>query len=463
VFAVACGGGNNAGPDAGDDPTTDAGADARADAPRTDAGTDAPPPDASPCGNGMHDGNEACDDGNTNSNDGCSATCAVEQDCTCSGTPSTCSCATVQLITATTQTVDTASLALDGTGQPHVIYYYAIDYTDPVTNYLREHGHAMYAQRPTTSWTNYEIQAWDQTRTSMGPEEFSLAYDGGMLRTFMHRIYNTAGTFAQGTRTGTSWTFAYDSPYYIYDVARGAADWHALVAGSGIGDYRYYMGAPGNWVRNEPLTGFGTGYPMRIASASNGDVYITQITPASGHASYNLKLSKRLNATTWATIYDVPTTGTCVYPISHDPLALTNGAVMTFEDGFNGSGQRWLKAHRLVGTSWVVEDVADWSWLNATCAAFSASYSLLRTVSAVDPLGQPHILYASAPQNNSLTLEDHYRDATGWHVRTFPFTKGTPLDMVIDAAGTTHIIAMQPSSTVGTTRLVYIRISASAW
>ena len=116
------------------------------------------------------------------------------------------------------------------------------------------------------------------------------------------------------------------------------------------------------------------------------------------------------------------------------------------------------------GSSWVVENVADLSWLPYTsCMSSSASWSTQRMVTAADQLGRPHILFASMPQNNSLTFEDHYRDSTGWHVRTFPMTKGTPLDMVIDAQGTTHILAMAPSSTPSTTRIVYIRISASAW
>src|SRR6185503_6946196 len=114
--------------------------------------------------------------------------------------------------------------------------------------------------------------------------------------------------------------------------------------------------------------------------------------------------------------------------------------------------------------TWTTETVADLSWLSGwTCSAGGASWTRLTMVSAVDQNGNPHILYPSQPSNNSLTFEDHYRDATGWHVRTFPFTKGTPLDMVIDAAGTTHILAMAPSSTPSTTRIVYIRISASAW
>jgi len=415
------------------------------------------------CGDGMRVGNEACDDGNANSNDGCSASCTVEQDCTCSGTPSVCSCATVQQITTTTQRIDTGSLALDGSGQPHAIYFYSINYTDPVTNYSMEHAHAIYAQRPTSSWTTSEFATWDQTQTIADPTDFSLAYDSGALRAYFHRVYNTNMTFGVATKNGTSWQLDYGPQYYNYDVARGAQEWHALSAGSGFGDLRYYMGAPGNWIRNEPLTGISTGYEMRLAVTSTSEPYITTITPASGHTAYNLRLSKRLNATTWAPVYDVQTTGTCVYPISHAPLALANGGIMAFEEGFNAT-QRWLKAHVYNGTSWVTETVADLSWLSGwTCSGSGASWTMLRMVSAVDQLGRPHILYPSQPANNSTTFEDHYRDATGWHVRTFPFTKGTPLDMVIDAQGTTHILAIAPSGTPSTTRIVYIRISQSAW
>jgi cysteine-rich repeat protein len=42
------------------------------------------------CGNGRLDGQEACDDGNRRSDDGCSAACTLEPGYTCSGTPSTC-------------------------------------------------------------------------------------------------------------------------------------------------------------------------------------------------------------------------------------------------------------------------------------------------------------------------------------------------------------------------------------
>ncbi len=42
------------------------------------------------CGDGRIQGSEVCDDGNTASTDGCSASCQVEQGFTCSGAPSTC-------------------------------------------------------------------------------------------------------------------------------------------------------------------------------------------------------------------------------------------------------------------------------------------------------------------------------------------------------------------------------------
>ncbi|MDI1436465.1 DVUA0089 family protein [Polyangium sorediatum] len=42
------------------------------------------------CGNGVITGSETCDDGNTNSGDGCSSSCVVEQGYKCTGAPSVC-------------------------------------------------------------------------------------------------------------------------------------------------------------------------------------------------------------------------------------------------------------------------------------------------------------------------------------------------------------------------------------
>jgi hypothetical protein len=79
-----------------------------------------------------------------------------------------------------------------------------------------------------------------------------------------------------------------------------------------------------------------------------------------------------------------------------------------------------------------------------------------------DGAGQPHILFPSSPIPGSMRVEDHYRDAAGWHVRTFPLAASTPLAMTIDANNTTHIVAIA-GSVQGTTRLVYARIDASRW
>ncbi|MFA4953039.1 MAG: hypothetical protein WC584_02345 [Candidatus Pacearchaeota archaeon] len=42
------------------------------------------------CGNGISEGSETCDDGNTENSDGCSSSCAVESRWTCTGQPSVC-------------------------------------------------------------------------------------------------------------------------------------------------------------------------------------------------------------------------------------------------------------------------------------------------------------------------------------------------------------------------------------
>ena len=280
------------------------------------------------------------------------------------------------------------------------------------------------------------------------------------------RIYATNGTFMTATRSGNSWAFTGDSPYYSYDVTRAGGNWHALIGKSAFYDLHYVMGTPGGWTRDETLTGFSTSYPTRLAATGTGDVFISSITPGTNHTSYNLKLSKRLNGFTWDTVYDVQTTGTCVYPISHNPIVLGND-LMLIEDGFQtGTGaQRWLRAHRLVGSTWTTETIADISSYGyaPTCSTSGASYTTLPMVTAADALGQPHIVYAGGPWNSPTTLDDHYRDASGWHVRTYALAKATPLDMKIDAQGTAHILANVPGSTSGSTRLTYLRINATGW
>lgn len=417
------------------------------------------------CGDGMIKGNEGCDDGDAFGNDGCSATCQVEQDCTCTGSPSECSCATVQVIATKTNYVmfDTASMILDGNGQPHVMWVWGEDFTDPVTNFLREHVHVMYATKPLTSWTSTEIATWDQTRTVIDNGEFLLAYDGGVMRQLVHRIYHSMGEWGVGTKSGNAWTFAYDDPYYIYDATRGGNEWHLLVAGTGNSGFRYQSGAPGALTRDEAVSGVFMGYAVNIETSTTGDVYIASYRPASGNTSYKMTVHKRDNATTWSTTYDVTTTGTCVYPIQHLPLRMPNGAMMFFEDGFS-STQRWLKAHRFNGTSWVVENVADLSYLSFSCSAGGTSYSYSHAVTAVDPQGRPHVLVVGGPTNTATTIVDYYRTAAGWQSRSFPLTRARPFQMMIDANGATHLVAAAANGTdFGSSRLVYIRIDEDAW
>lgn len=69
--------------------------------------------DSPRCGNGVVSSGEACDDGNTTSGDGCSATCAVEYSYTCSNTtvPSTC-----------TPSTNCANIRKGGLGSSEYVY-----------------------------------------------------------------------------------------------------------------------------------------------------------------------------------------------------------------------------------------------------------------------------------------------------------------------------------------------------
>jgi fibro-slime domain-containing protein len=65
------------------------------------------------CGNGVIDMNEACDDHNAVSGDGCSKSCQIEADCTCDATKTTCSCNVVcgDGILASTEGCDDSNMA----------------------------------------------------------------------------------------------------------------------------------------------------------------------------------------------------------------------------------------------------------------------------------------------------------------------------------------------------------------
>jgi cysteine-rich repeat protein len=80
-------------PDAGPPPDPDAGP-GDGDVPPADAdsGTAPGPGDVVEpiCGDGLAQGGETCDDGNTDPDDGCDATCATEEGWVCGGEPSTC-------------------------------------------------------------------------------------------------------------------------------------------------------------------------------------------------------------------------------------------------------------------------------------------------------------------------------------------------------------------------------------
>src|SRR5690242_7909299 len=74
----------------------------------------------STCGNGVHETNEACDDNNINSFDGCSSICAIEPHSVCyaSGTGETCSCEPHPLVGAISADWLTLDIAFEA--QPYI-------------------------------------------------------------------------------------------------------------------------------------------------------------------------------------------------------------------------------------------------------------------------------------------------------------------------------------------------------
>ncbi len=415
------------------------------------------------CGDGKIIGGEQCDDGDATGNDGCSGACKIETDCQCIGTPSVCTCTSVQTIVTLPKWIDVGSLVLDANGQAKAIYAWDVDFTDSATGWAAKHVYLRYAERGAASWTTSEIATWDQPSNSLDDRNYGLLDDGGTLRTFFHRLHNTAGSFAVGARSSGTWQLGYGPAYLMRSVVRGAGNWHALVDGSSFGDLRYRMGSPGAWTRDEALTGFSVNEELRLAHTTNGDIYLATFTRGASNASYRTRLSKRVDATTWTSVYDIttnaPAAGSCVYPIKHEPIALPSGGLVAFEDGFDKNGKRWLRAHRQSGATWVVDSVADLSGLSVSCSSGGASWRTIPMVFTVDALGRPHIMY---PRQDSKAFVAHYLDATGWKTRSFPITNAAPLDLKIDANGTAHVLAVAPG-TNNVPKLVYVRVGPTAW
>ncbi|WP_394844884.1 myxococcus cysteine-rich repeat containing protein [Pendulispora brunnea] len=411
------------------------------------------------CGDGKLVGREECDDGDVDGGDGCSTTCKVEQGCRCAaGAPSACRCASIEAVTQTPLGVDTASLTVEPTGKAHIAYLYGLRYRGP-NNLPMKDMRLVHAERGPSYWTKSEPLTWGQNEVSLEREDLVLASDGGALQTYFQRFFSSpGGSFVVGTRDNASWQFAYGDADYTYHAIRGGGEWHSLSRISGSLHYR--VGAPGAFTRDETLTGFYLYDKLRLGYASNGDVYLANFTQTSPYTSYAMKLHRRVDATTWAPVYNVTTTvpeGSCVHPVSHQPLALPNGGMVVFEDGFENS-KRWLRVHRLTGAGWIVEDVADLSWVGSNCRrGGSASWSSIRTIPIVDNLGRPHILY-QVPYLSK--IEDHYLDATGWKVRSFTWSGGLQ-DAVIDAAGNTHFAMTMAGNPQAL--LSYVRMDANAW
>lgn len=421
------------------------------------------------CGNGVITGTEACDDGNTLSGDGCTSSCTIEANCTCANAPSMCSCIKIETIDPTNlfPSFDTGTLVVDAAGEVHVAYIYGINFTEPVTNLSKEHAYAMYAKRTGTTWSRSQIQTWDQTQTSFDPTDFRFANDGGVLKLYFHRIYNPSGSFAVATRNGSSWDFAYDNFFYTDDVVRGGGAWHALTRPSQFGERKYMAGAPAAWTRDEPIAS-NEGY--RIGYSTAGEVVIAKTTQSGTPGlTYTLEMKRRVNATTWALDYSYvtqPPATSKVHAIEQWPVALPGGGIAILDEGFDCTGNRWLRAHHMPGAT-APELVADLSAFNKNCSmSGGVSYTRVNKVTSLDPQGRLHVLFAAAGVGTSSTssrVVDHYRDATGWKTRSIPLTNATPMDMVIDANGVTHLLVALPNTTMNGTRLAYVQVGPNSW
>jgi cysteine-rich repeat protein len=421
------------------------------------------------CGDGFIIGNESCDDGDHASGDGCSASCRVETNCQCAGEPSICSCLRVETVATTTATwgFDYAALALDDNGAPKIAYLTSSDdFSDPVTGYSMRHSYLRFAEKSGSSWSTSAIETWDESPQTKGPASLAVANAAGTIQVYYQRLYHPQGPFALATRSGTTWTKAYDPQYHTLDVL-WSDSWRSVARPHQYGTPVYREGTAGDWRVEDDLSDTANSDTTPTLAAYGGAAFLSTATQSFGWSTYEIALRQRAADGTWPSIYsqvESAPAGSCNYPVDVRPVALPNGDVVVFEEGFDGTGEHWLRLHaRDEGHVWRVEEIADLSWATVRCTASSGSYTVVDPIVTADHQNRIHVVFASARPSASeppATLDYYIRDAALWHTRKLAVSNARVFAAIVDDVGTLHLLAEQPSGTPGTRQLAYVTTTA---
>lgn len=204
---------------------------------------DAPP---SSCGNWtLESPIEQCDDGNTNNGDGCTSACVVENDWTCTWTPSSCSfCATSELINATTVsnlTENQTTIAFD-TFTTHTYTSTPLVFLTPTTDRNTNNPSIPRVHSITTTWVTISscVDAWWATcDTTLLDDDFSL------FIVDIDAVSCTDHIDAWSTLITTAWWdtwFSFNTPFesgvtpYVFTTPQTSNQWSNIAAHAWVDD-----------------------------------------------------------------------------------------------------------------------------------------------------------------------------------------------------------------------------------
>ncbi|MEZ4398828.1 MAG: DUF4215 domain-containing protein [Kofleriaceae bacterium] len=198
------------------------------------------------CGDGVVTaGAEACDDGNTTAGDGCSATCTVEPNYGCSGSPSVCTPNPFTPITLGCTDMSTGTTTLSATGDDTLVATAALPF--PVTTYGTVHTHFAAS---TNGWIALLTSATATRPTSSTAGNAttvpSTASPNDILAPFWDDlVMTTPGLVTKTTGVAGSQVFTVQWQGTLYLVTGSSVTFQLQLHENGPIEYHYCAGAPG--------------------------------------------------------------------------------------------------------------------------------------------------------------------------------------------------------------------------
>lgn len=254
------------------------------------------------CGDGLIDGDEACDDGNMIDADGCNDDCTVSGELLWSDS----------LGSGLGQPDEAFAAATDGFGNLYVAGYVSVDGPSSDIWYRK------YDDAGAELWTTTvdgPASGKDQGR-AIAAEDSELFYVGGYTPVAMES--NNTWLRRHGADGSTIWTEAYNGVSASSDIIRAialdgigglVAVGHTTVTGEGQNVWmrRYSEGGVATWTRTFGGAGLGNDSGIAVAVAGDGSIYVggAETVPGEGYNMWLAHLDQDGN-TLWTRVRNGP-------------------------------------------------------------------------------------------------------------------------------------------------------------